>query len=264
MNALPRPLARPVRAVVLRVRLQRALDAGTTLALAALGAAALGVGLLKSGAVAEATLAPWWWVLAAVPVLGAIAGALRPVPPLLAAQLLDRAHGLADRIASAVAFGAKPEEARTPFERAAIEDAALHAATLRAAKALPLRAPRDWAACVGLALGVAALSSLEVPSRVAVAASPHLNPLVLHPDDVDAFQSGLDELMRDPEMPEDVRDAAERFNQIMEDLADRRLERTEALRRIAELERRMSAGRTADAEQMRESLRRLGNELARA
>src|SRR5690349_13876769 len=98
--SLPRPLDRSVASVVLRVRLQRALDAGATLGLAGLGAAAVIVGLLKTGVLGDADATRAFWAAGALPLLGALVGALRPVPRLLAAQLLDRAHGLHDRIAS--------------------------------------------------------------------------------------------------------------------------------------------------------------------
>src|SRR5690349_4000109 len=181
---LPQPLTRSLRAVTLRVRLQRALDAGTTLALAGLGAAALVLGLLKAGVLPEAEAVLWLYAAAALPALGAFIGTVRPVSPLLAAQLLDRSHDLRDRIASAVAFSAKPEASLTPFESAAIDDAAAHASSLRASRAMPLRTPRDLVACVGLAVGVAVLTTLEVPSRAEIAVEPHLTPLVLHSDDI--------------------------------------------------------------------------------
>src|SRR5688572_13315396 len=125
--ALPSSLVRPLRAVTRRIRLQRALDAAVTLGLAGLGAGAVVVGLLKAGVLGEAETWRWLAACAAIPMVGVLVGALRPVPRLLAAQLLDRAHDLRDRIASAVAFADKPEGARSAFERAAIEDALAHA-----------------------------------------------------------------------------------------------------------------------------------------
>ena len=102
---------------------------------------------------------------AALPVLGLLIGALRPVGRLLPAKLLDRAHGLHDRVSNAVAFSA--ESTRTPFMDAAIEDAKAHAKGLSARRAMPLRLPRDLLATLGLGAGVALLALVEVPRVVA-------------------------------------------------------------------------------------------------
>ena len=67
-----------------------------------LGGAGVVVGAVKLDALpdADATLA--FWLLAALPLLAGLVGWLRPVPKLWAAQLLDRAHGLRSRLASAL------------------------------------------------------------------------------------------------------------------------------------------------------------------
>ena len=258
------PIRRPVRAVARRIRLQRAMNAGALLMLAGLGAAGLVVALLKVGVLPAPEALPWLLGCAALPVLGALVAALRPVARLAPAQKLDRAHGLRSRIASALEFAELPKDERTPFMEAAIEDAVRHAAKLDPRVASPLRVPRDLVPAVGLALGVGALALLEVPERAIVPVASQLDPLLLHPDDIDAFAGGLDELVQNPDTDEDVREAARAFNQLMEDLADRRLDRTEALRRITQLEQRLMDGRDLSSEALRDSLRELGDELRRA
>ena len=258
------PIRRPARAVAWRIRLQRAMNAGAVLSLAGLGAAGIVVALLKVGVLPSSEALPWLLGCGALPLLGALVGAARPVGRLVPAQRLDRAHGLRSRIASALEFAELPDTERTPFMEAAIEDAVRHAAKLDPRTASPLRVPRDLVPAIGLALGVAALALLEVPERAIVPVASQLDPLLLHPDDIDAFAGGLDELVQSPDTDEDVRDAARAFNQLMEDLADRRLDRTEALRRITQLEQRLMDGRDLSAEALRDSLRELGDELRRS
>lgn len=257
-------IRRPVRAVGRRIRLCRALSAGTTTAVGGLGAAGLVVALAKSGTITSADATVWLGAAAALPIVGFLVGLLRPVGRLVPAQRLDRVHDLHSRIASALEFASVPDAERTPFMRAAIEDALRHADRLEPRRAVPIRVPRDLVAAVGLAAGVGVLALLEVPERQPVPVTAQLSPLLLHQDDLDAFSGNLDELVNDPDASEEVRDAARQFNRLVEDLADRRLDRTEALRRISQLERRIAEGRMLDAEALRDTLRRLGDELRRA
>lgn len=260
---LPDDLRRPLNATALRIRLQRALDAGATLALPGLGLAGLVVALVKTEALAEGAAAPWLWAAGALPVLGLLFGALRPLEPLLAAKLLDRAHGLHDRVSNAVAFSREAE--RTPFMEAALEDARAHAGGLSASRAMPLRVPRDLLAALGVGVGVALLALVEVPrvveERLVLSG---IDPVQLHADELDAYESELRDLLDSPDTPEEVRDAAREFNRLVEDLADERLDRAEALRRITELEDRLDRTRPADAELMRESLEQIGDDMRRA
>nr|MDQ3037092.1 hypothetical protein [Myxococcota bacterium] len=86
---VPEPLLRPVRRVALRIRAQRAIEAATTTALAGLGLAALALLLAKVGVLADPEARIALMVAASLPALGAIAGALRASPQLVAARLLD-------------------------------------------------------------------------------------------------------------------------------------------------------------------------------
>lgn len=262
----PPTLPAAIRAVQRRVRAARALAGLATFGLAGLGLAGVVLGGAKALVVDDSTARVWLVVAALVPLAGALVGLLRPVPALLAAQLLDRSHELSDRVASALEFSALPPDARTAFMRAAIADAERCLPRLSPARAMPLRAPRDLVACAGLAVAVTLLGLLETRKHVVVthARPRELAPLLLHPDDLDAYGQGLGQLAADPASSVEVRDAAREINQLLEDLADRRLDRTEALRRVRELESRMLEGRSADADAMRESMRELGNELARS
>lgn len=233
------------------------------MALAGLGLAALIVALIKTGALREATAVPWLWGAPILPLLGALVGALRPVPSLLAAKLLDRAHDLHDRVTNAVAFSAEPS--RTPFMKAAIQDALTHASKLSPARAMPFHAPLELIGVAGLGIGVGVLSLLEVPRVVEERILTRgIDAVRLHDDDLEAYKSEIRELLQDPETPDDVREAAREFNRLIEDLADERLDRAESLRRLAELEQRLAQTRPGDQEMMRESLEQLGRELSRS
>ncbi len=261
--SLPAELSRPIRRTALRARAQRAMSAGALALLAGLGLAGVVVALMKTEALGEADARGWLYACAALPVLGLLAGALRPLPRLLAAKLLDRAHGLSDRVTNAAAFADLPE--RTAFMEAAIEDARARARSLDPRRAMPLRVPFDVMPALGLGIGVALLAFLEVPRFVEERPlSGGIVPVILHGDDLDAFDSGLRDLIQDPETSDDVRTAAREFNRLIEDLADERLDRAETLRRIAELERRLTAARPADGDLLRDSLAQLGRDLTRA
>lgn len=261
--SLPAELSRPIRRTALRARAQRAMSAGALALLAGLGLAGVVVALMKTDALGEADARGWLYACAALPVLGLLAGALRPLPRLLAAKLLDRAHGLHDRVTNAAAFADLPE--RTAFMEAAIEDARARARSLDPRRAMPLRVPFDVVPALGLGIGVTLLAFLEVPRFVEERPlSGGIVPVILHGDDLDAFDSGLRDLIQDPETSDDVRTAAREFNRLIEDLADERLDRAETLRRIAELERRLTAARPADGDLLRDSLAQLGRDLTRA
>lgn len=262
--SLPADLRRPLRATALRIRVQRAMDAGAVLALAGLGLAAVVLTLVKTRALPEAAATGWLVVASALPIAGIVFGALRPISPLLAAKLLDRAHGLADRTTNAVAFSDTPE--RTPFMSAAIDDAVAHANKLSAKRAMPLAAPSEILVIAALAVCLTFLFFLEVPREIEerTVVGGGIQPVSLHADDLDAFDSELRELMDDPRTPDDVRQAAREFNRLIEDLADERLDRAESLRRIAELEQQLLAVQPADAAELRESLEQLGEALDRS
>src|SRR5688572_13845018 len=101
--SLPADLRRPLSATARRIRVQRAMDAGSVLALAGLGIAGVLVTCVKTGALADVEAWPWLAAALALPLFGALFGALRPVAPLLPAKLIDNTHALADRVTNAVA-----------------------------------------------------------------------------------------------------------------------------------------------------------------
>jgi hypothetical protein len=264
-ETLPVALRRPLRAVRRRIRIQRALDGASLLALAGLGLFAVVLVLHRTGWIGAPRVLLFGLGAALLPVLGALVNGLRPLPRLTPAQLLDRAHGLRSRVAAAVELATTPPDQRSPFARAAIADAVRRAPQLSPARALPLRRPRAGGAVAGLTLGVGALAVMAPPPPPPPqVAHRGLAPLLLHADDVQAFDSELDRILQEPTATPELARVAQQYNQLLEDLADRRLDRSEALRQIAALERRILEGRVSDTDALDRSLRRMGEKMRRS
>lgn len=202
------------------------------------------------------------------PMLGALVGALRNVPPLLAAQLLDRAYGLADRLANAVAFRALPPSERTPMMTAALADAEEHARriALEPRRALRWHWPVETAYAAVMAVLALIVGFMEFRTPVTVhgttTAATVRDPLVLTEDDIEAFR----EFVRDMEQrsnSEEVRRALDRFQQFIEQVAEQRLDRQEAFRRLQALQEALEQGQQNDREALRDALRQIGERFQR-
>ena len=228
----------PVRQVVRRLRLQRFMNAFAVGAVGALGVCGSAVGLRAAEMISEETARWTWFVAAGVPLLFAAMGAARRVSPLGAASRVDQTHGLHSRFRSALEFAGEPAEVRTPFMHAAVLEAGRHVDRVEPSRAAPLRWPKAaWPAAI-LAVALFGLSVRDPePLDPVASVEPQPGALLLHEDDLAAFEEKADPLL-ELEGSERIRAAAEEFNQLVEDLAERSLDRTEALRRIEALERR--------------------------
>lgn len=264
MTHTPR-IERAIRSVSRRVRMKRALDAGSIGITVGWGVA-IGVILLSRWGVVDAA-----WekpTLIGTFLFGglfALAAFLRPTSRLAAAHFLDRSHDLRSRIASAVEFDALRADERSSFMQAAIDDAERASTSLDPRRAFPLRKPRalPWMGAFGLGLVVAL--AVEPPSPlVAARLPPPAPPALLHADDLHALRAPERDDARDPEEAEEVRRLAGELNRLLEKLAERDLDRTDALREVAALEQKIEDARAGDAEAMRERWKELGGDLARA
>ncbi|WP_437671004.1 hypothetical protein [Sorangium sp. So ce131] len=252
--------------VELRLRFGRALRAlpsALTVALA-VAAGTLAVhkalpGHLSEPRARQILLGSGLLVLAAV-----VVAMLRRLPPRAGTAALDRHHGLHDRLTNALAFEALPPEQRTAMMEAAIDDACEHAAALRPAGAAPLAFPRDLGASAAVGLGLLAVALLEVrtPRREAPVA-PTIDALTMSPDDIELFKDAAKALERQEQSPE-MKAAVERFNQLIEDIANKRLERTEAFRRMEAIERELLKGAEADLKALEEALKETGADLKKS
>ncbi|WP_437731092.1 hypothetical protein [Sorangium sp. So ce1335] len=253
-------------AVELRLRFGRALRAlpsALTLALAiAAGTLAVHKALpahLGEQRARQLLLGAGLLVLATV-----VVAMLRRLPPRAGTMALDRHHGLHDRLTNAIAFDALPAAQRTPLMEAAIDDACEHAAGLRPAGAAPLAVPRELLASAAVGLGVLAVALLEVRTpRKAAPVAQTIDALAMSPDDIELFKDAARALDRQDQSPE-MKAAVERFNQLIEDIANKRLDRTEAFRRMEALERELLKGAEADLKALEEALKETGIDLKKS
>lgn len=90
-----------------------------------------------------------------------------------------------------------------------------------------------------------------------------IEPMVLTPDDIELFREMAQELEEKNKDPE-VLAAVRKFNQLIEDIAQRRLDRVEVFKRMEELERDLLKGAEADREALDEGLKHLAKELEKS
>ncbi len=119
---------------------------------------------------------------------------------------------------------------------------------------MPFVWPRDLAAAVGLACGVFLIAALRARVDRPLSQTHTIDPAVLSADDIDLFREVGKKLAETEKSPE-VRAALEAYNQLVEDLAQKRLDRTEAFRRMQEIESRLMEGRALDAKELEEQLK---------
>ncbi len=195
---------------------------------------------------------------------------LRRLPPNAGTLVLDKHHGLLGRLTNAVEFAAVPKPKRTELMSAALEEACAFVSsrprrvTLAARKASPITVPLEIALALAPAAALVGIALLEirtlVPEPPPVAA---IDPLLLSQDDIDLFREVAKDLQRPDQSPE-VKAAVERFNRLVEDLADRRLDRTEAFRQMESIERELLAGAEADQLKLDAELRETARQLEKS
>jgi hypothetical protein len=260
-------LSRHARAAALRSRLGAVASRAATLSVPALLYVVGALTALKVSRSALAHQSALAWGLAvplSVLVVGVAHAALRRAPPFAGALALDRFHDLQGRVTNALAFRAVPAPERTPLMEAAIDDALKVAQGLSPSRAVPLRSPRDLPAVALLAVAAAGIALLEVPIvRVLPPEARHVDALAVSDDDVELFRKMSEELQSSTTDPEALA-GARRFNQLVEDLAERRLDRREVWKRLDELDRSMKDAAGLDASALDEALDGIAKELDKA
>lgn len=257
-------LARLSRWTSFRLRLSEVLDRATTLALVPMLYAVAGltiVKVLRGGPALTHRVALGALIPLSVFVVGLVHAALKSRAGWRGSLALDRERGLADRVTNALAFSSLPEGSRSPMMEAAIDDAVALSRDVSPRRAAPIRVPKDLGALVALGAGLVVIALFEAPVQRFVPPSvKHVDAMNLSPDDIDLFRK----------MSEDVNTAttdaaaaaeARRFNQLVEDLAERRLDRSEVYRRLDELERSVKEPIELDAAALDESLEAIAKEL---
>ena len=246
-----------------RIRIRNALRVAVDALCAALALATVDVALRRIGILGAR---PSRAVLAfcAAGVLGAAAVAwARRLPEWSGAHALDRFHRLHDRFASALAFAEQTPERRTAFMRAAIDDAVTASPVARPRMAVPIEVPRHLLASASLAAMLVGVALFPVHRPAPVAHLATIEPVEMASDDLDDVKDFIKQI--DPRVSnDDAKATIEEFNRLIDDIANRRLDRTEAFRRMGALEEKLLTGSEADKRALEEQVDRIAAELKRA
>ncbi|HEY3821604.1 MAG TPA: hypothetical protein VGL81_30765 [Polyangiaceae bacterium] len=244
-----------------RIRLGRVLRVGARALCVALVVAIVDVALRKLGLLGERSTRIVLGVAGASVALAAVAAWAWRLPDGAGARALDRFHGLHDRLASALSFGATAE--RTPFMEAAIEDAVVAAGQAKPRAAVRLPVPRSLGTAAALAGVLAGVLLFEVRHHIPVAHAATIDPMEMAPDDLEDVKDFLQQL-KQKDQSDDTKAAIEEFNKLVDDIANKRLDRTEAFRRMEALEQKLLTGSEADKKSLEEQLDKIGEEMKKA
>jgi hypothetical protein len=251
----------------LRAKANHVIARAVSLSLVPLAYAAVALSVIKVTRGAPSILHALTWGFAvplAVFVGGIMHAALRKTPPHAGSLALDRVYQLKDRITNALSFSSLPATERTPLMEAAIEDALATTTDLSPRQAAPFTRPRDLWAMFALAAGVLAVAALEVPvRRVVPKVTHHIDAIQITDDDADLFRRISEDLQAQSTDPAAAA-GARKFNQLVEDLAERRLDRREVFRRLDELERSLKDSSSIDASALDEALDGVAKELSKS
>jgi hypothetical protein len=244
-----------------RIRLDRALRVGARALCAGLVVAVADVASRKVGLMPEcAAFVVLGLAGLGVLVAGGVAWAWR-LPERAGARRLDRFHALHDSFANALAFA--EAKVRTPFMEAAIEDAVTVAPTARPRLAVPVAWPRGAAAAAGLAAILVVVMLFEVRRHAPVAHAKTIDPVEMAPDDLEDVKDFLRQVQR-KDTSDETKAAIDEFNRLVDDIASKRLDRTEAFRRMEELQEKLLDGAAADHKALEQALESMGEELKKA
>lgn len=181
-------------------------------------------------------------------------------PRLWGAMALDRHHDLRGRVANALAFSNIPASERSPFMELAIDDAIEHAPKLEPARAVPLALPRETGLLLLLVAGIALLASFEVKTLRYIPPPQAKAPMLMTTDDLELFKSVAEELAQ--AKGDDAHKAAvASYNRLIEDIANRRIDRHEVFRRLSGIEAELGRDLEANREALDEGLEGLAREL---
>ena len=201
---------------------------------------------------------------AAIAIVALIVAMARRLPPRAGTVALDKHHTLDGRLTNAIAF-VDGTTSRTPLMEVAIDDACEHATKLDPRRAAPIPLPRDLLGSLVAAAGVASIAVMFLPPK-AIAPPPQakqIDAVQMSPDDVELFRDAAKELGKREQSPE-VKAAVEKFNQLIEDIANKRLDRMDAFRRMEQIERELFSGQEADAKAFDEALKQMSEELKKS
>jgi hypothetical protein len=231
-----------------------------------LGYAVAALTLVKALRLAPSSQRPLW-LLGLLPLslfaLGVARALFRQRPAWRSSLALDEFHGLQDRVTTALAFSEVPEGERTPLMQAAIEDGVALVKQLDPRRAVPVRIPRETVVALTLVVGLCVLSALEVRHERQLPVPPSFEPMLMSADDIELFRDVGKELQAKNDDPNALV-AVRRFNQLVEDIAEHRLDRHEVFQRMGDLERDLKDNVDLDRDARDEGLKGLARELEKS
>jgi hypothetical protein len=218
---------------------------------------------LRPGQAAQGSV----WLAAALGlallVTSALVAGTRKSAPLAGAIELDRFHETGGRIANALAFARVPLAERTPLMTLAIEDALAVVARLEPARAVKIPLPNEAPLVAAMALALAALALFEVRTVRPPPPVPVPKPLLMSADDVAFFRGAGDELAHGSH-DATQQAAVARYNRLVEDIAEHRVDEHEVFRRLADIEAELGEHLEADREALSDGLQGVARELEKS
>ena len=246
-----------------RLRLDRALRVGAKALCAALVVAVAAVAARKVGALSGRAAFTVFGVAGLGVLAAAVVAWVWRLPERAGARRLDRFHALHDGFANALTFA--ETTSRTPFMDAAIEDAVALAPNVRPRLAVPIGWPRNGTLAVGLAASLVGVSLFEVHSHPPIAHAKTIDPVDMAPDDLDDVKDFLKQIQAaQKDTSDETKAAIDEFNRLVDDIASRRLDRTEAFRRMEALQEKLLDGTAAEHKALQQGLEAMGEELKKA
>ncbi len=176
---------------------------------------------------------------------------------------LDKFHGFHDRVTSALTFSEVPVAERSALMQAAIEDGVATARALDPRRAVPIRVPPETVLVLLLVFGLGALSTLEVRHYRRLPEPVSFEPMQMSADDIELFRDVAKELQANNDDPNALV-AVRRFNQLVEDIAEHRLDRHDVFQRMGDLERDLKDNVDLDQGARDDGLKGLARELEKS
>ena len=144
-----------------------------------------------------------------------------------------------------------------------IDDALDHAAKVEPARAVPIPFPQEAYVASGLAVLLVLVALFEVRKHEPARLAETIDAVDVTADDIDAMKEFLKDLQA-KQQTDEAKAATQEFNQLIEDLAAKRLDRTEAFRRMEALENKLLEGSEADKKALEAALQKIGEEMKKA
>ena len=246
-----------------RIRFVRTFRATSIVLCFALAVAIVDAALLKLGVMGTRSARAVLGMAGAAVLVSAIVAWTRRLPRHAGARSLDRFYDLHDRLASALAFAEQRASDRTPFMNAAIEDALAAASNAHASSAVPIGLPRALRWAAGLAGLLVAVTFFQVRRSAPAVHAKTIDPVEMSSDDLEDVKDLLKQVEQSGASDE-TKASVQEFNKLVDDIANKRLDRTEAFRRMGALEERLLTGSEADKKALEDQLDRIGEALKKA